>query len=463
MPRTRVDHSRSAATQLFSWHKHRKPDITVKKDNNCYYVIPTSEYHHSCAGCNIKIVQAKMSSTHRQQHHYLPLDSVRGVAALSVVVHHVILMPPFLAAFPQKAWFDWAYFHNAWLLVDLFFVLSGIVISMSYTNTDFGKFSFGEFIVRRLARVYPLHIVILVALLGFRLVRIGLVAAGAIPPAPATFQVNNAYSFVLNLFLLHSLGFIDYLSWNGPSWSISVEFYTYILFAFMLIVAERLNTLRFLYWCAILLVISNWLIIVFVLQKPDLGLQYDHGFLRCVLSFFLGVLTVKAVSAIPRTIPASLQSGVQIGSMFISFLLVSIEGAYPAVSFVAPIVFATFLGSLLAFPAAWGLPRLLQTAPLVWLGSRSYSLYMTHALVILLAEYAVRAVGPRAIESLDSISTGLAATLTFSAVIAAVIALSSLTYRYVEIPGSRLLRGLVLQTRSGFSTAFADNPSRGAG
>src|SRR5258708_16655147 len=210
---------------------------------------------------------------HCEKADFLALDSIRGIAATYVVIHHLILMPTFLKAFPQNAWVNWSFFRSAWLLVDLFFVLSGMVMSLSYVKPDFGHFSLREFMVRRLARVYPLHIVMLFAALLFRFVRIGLVVAGVVVAMPAAFEVNNAYSFFLNVFLLHSLGFIDYLSWNAPSWSISVEFYTYLVFGLVVLLAQRLGSLRYLYGCAAFLVAGSWLVIVFVLDKRSLGLH----------------------------------------------------------------------------------------------------------------------------------------------------------------------------------------------
>lgn len=149
-----------------------------------------------------------------------------------------------IASFPNKAWVDVAFFHNAWMFVDLFFVLSGIVISFSYTQFDFGTFSFRDFVVRRLARIYPLHIVTLFATLGFRLLKIAVVAFGVMHLVPAETPVNNLYSFVANVFLLHALGVLDYLSWNGPSWSISAEFYTYLIFGAVLVFAQRRDQFR---------------------------------------------------------------------------------------------------------------------------------------------------------------------------------------------------------------------------
>ena len=131
--------------------------------------------------------------------------------------------------------------------------------------------------------------------------------AGLVAVAPAAFEVNNAYAFFLNVGLLHSLGFIDYMSWNGPSWSISVEFYSYLIFGLVLLLAQRFGSIRYLYGCAALLVACSWLAIVVVLSKKDLALIFDFGILRCITGFFLGVLTVKAVGFLPRTTSAGLQ------------------------------------------------------------------------------------------------------------------------------------------------------------
>ncbi|MCA6125510.1 acyltransferase [Bradyrhizobium sp. WSM 1704] len=393
-----------------------------------------------------------MQQVHREKAHVLPLDSIRGIAAISVVIHHLILMPTFLAAFPHNAWINWSFFRSAWLLVDLFFVLSGIVMSLSYVRGEFGQFSLREFMVRRLARVYPLHIVMLFASLLFRLLRIGLVMAGVVVAVPAAFEVNNAYSFVLNLFLLHSMGPIDYLSWNAPSWSISVEFYTYLAFGLVVLFAQRFKSLRYFYLGALLLAAGSWLVIVFVLQKKSLGLQTDFGILRCFTSFFLGVLTVRVVERLPRRIGPAMQGALQLAAMIASVAVVSLVEAYPAISFAAPLTFAIFLGSLLAFPDAVLVPRMLVARPLVWLGRRSYSVYMVHALVVLFAEYFVRAVGPRIIHALDSICAGLPATLNLVASLAAVLIVSHFTYLYVEIPGGKYMRDVLGSRRGKFAT-----------
>ncbi|MEY9182648.1 peptidoglycan/LPS O-acetylase OafA/YrhL [Bradyrhizobium sp. USDA 326] len=393
----------------------------------------------------------------REKAHVQPLDSIRGIAATSVVIHHLLLMPTFLAAFPHNAWINCSFFRSAWLLVDLFFVLSGMVMALSYIENDFTRFSLREFMIRRLARVYPLHIVMLLANLVFRLLRIGLVMAGVVVAAPTVFEVNNAYSFSLNVLLLHSMGFIDYLSWNAPSWSISVEFYTYFVFGLIVLFALRMGSLSWFYVLSGLLAVGSLVFIIFVLEKRSLELQTDFGLLRCFVGFFLGVLMVKIVDRLRAKPGAAVQGVLQFVAMIASVVLVSLAETNPAATFLAPVMFAIFLGSLLAFPDALLMPRILVAKPLIWLGRRSYSIYMVHALVVLLAEYFVRGVGAGRIAALDSIWAGLPATLNLVVSLAAVLAVSHLTYLYVEIPGGRLLRNAF-----GSPPDFAPSPARSA-
>ncbi|MFH1345056.1 MAG: acyltransferase [Pseudomonadota bacterium] len=378
-----------------------------------------------------------------QKPHYLPLDSIRGIAALSVVIHHVVISRTVIAAFPQKAWIDVPFFHNAWLFVDLFFVLSGMVISLNYAASDFRDFSLREFVLRRLARIYPLHLVTLLAMLMLRFARLGLVAIGILAVAPVQTEVNTGYSFFLNVLLLQSMGLFDHLSWNGPSWSISTEFYTYLLFGVLLLGARYSGSRRLFYAASVVLVAGSAWLIVFGLGKPSLDFHTDFGFFRCVLSFFVGVLTVRIVSGLPSTSLRVAPSVLQIGALLTAIAIICLVGSHPAISFAAPFAFAVLLGSLMAFPTASPLPTLLAVRPLVWLGKRSYSIYMVHAIVLVLAEYAIRAAGPRPVRALDTIADGAAATLLVVLVVAGVLLLSDFTYKHVELKGGKLLLRIV--------------------
>src|SRR5207245_2035132 len=139
---------------------------------------------------------------------------------------------------------------------------------------------------------------------------------------------------------------------------------------------------------------------------------------------------VKVVSLLPsgvRRANVYWLGGFQLAAMIATFAHVWLVEAYPWISFAAPLTFAVFLGSLLAFPNAAVVPPILVARPLVWLGARSYSIYMVHAFVVLLAEYFVRALGARPIAALDAVYPGLSTTLNLLVVLAAVLVLSNLT------------------------------------
>lgn len=383
---------------------------------------------------------------HHRRAHYLPLDSLRGIAALSVVIHHFVISQSFSALFANKAWIDTPFFHNAWMFVDLFFVLSGIVISLSYVQPEFGKFPFGEFVIRRLARIYPLHIATLFAFLLFRLIKLGLIAAGGAHFVPAEAPVNNAYSFVINVLLLHALGFVPYLSWNGPSWSISAEFYTYLVFGVVVVVAQRFADLRVLRGMAAALVVGSLAVILFVLHERSMDFHYDFGIVRCIFSFFIGVLTAGVATSLPpQQRHGAAWNAVQIGAVLAVLLIVSEVAAVPALGFVAPLAFAVLLGSLMVYPGG-ALPRLLSRAPLIWLGKRSYSIYMVHAFALVLMEYAARAVGGARLAALDVILPGTGATLAVVVLVVAVLVLSDITFRWIEVPGSGAVLKLINRT-----------------
>ncbi|MCW2225435.1 peptidoglycan/LPS O-acetylase OafA/YrhL [Bradyrhizobium japonicum] len=377
---------------------------------------------------------------HQTKAHYVPLDSVRGLAALCVVVHHFVGSDPLAAALPHRAWIDVAFFHNSWLFVDLFFVLSGIVISMSYVQSEFSEFDFRTFTLRRIARIYPLHIVMLFAFLAFRLMRLTLTELDLLhfsTNETADLQVNNVYSFVANVFLLHAMGVLDYLSWNGPSWSISAEFYTYLVFGAVVVLSQRLGYIKLVYAFSAVLAVTGAALIIFVLKNETLDFQ-TNAFTRCFLGFFVGVLTLRFVSGKGRSVSPFVQSACQIGAAVVAIVLVSIVGFDERLSFVAPIVFGALLGSLMAFPERL-LPKLLSVRPLVWLGKRSYSIYMTHALILVLIQYFARGVGTGRLQIVDNILPGLAASLLLAVFVVAVLVLSNLTYLWVEMPGSRFV------------------------
>jgi len=95
-------------------------------------------------------------------HRFVALDSLRGLAALLVVLHH-INGAGYLLSLPL--------FRYGSLAVDFFFVLSGFVIAANYGERLTQGFSIGRFMALRLGRVYPLHLVVLAIFVSLELLQ----------------------------------------------------------------------------------------------------------------------------------------------------------------------------------------------------------------------------------------------------------------------------------------------------
>ena len=165
----------------------------------------------------------------------LPLQGMRGLAALWVAVMHVVHESYFtsLAAFLPAPVTN-AIFHG-YVGVDIFFVLSGFVMCHVY-KAQFDALrwrAYPHFLLIRLGRIYPLHLLIL---LIYGVVALGYIATGR----PLDPQRYSASCFVESVLLVHSWGWRDYtLCWNIVSWSISAEWMAYLAFPFILLALRR--------------------------------------------------------------------------------------------------------------------------------------------------------------------------------------------------------------------------------
>ena len=154
-------------------------------------------------------------------HRFTALDSLRGIAALGVVLHHLPASNG-LAALPLA--------HMGSLFVDFFFVLSGFVIACSYGDKLAGGFPLRRFAVLRLGRVVPVHLLMIGLFLVLELLAWALGAGGLSLRAPFTgsHSLGHLFSatFLLDGYVPHRQNY-----YNGVSWSISVELFLYALAA----------------------------------------------------------------------------------------------------------------------------------------------------------------------------------------------------------------------------------------
>jgi peptidoglycan/LPS O-acetylase OafA/YrhL len=313
------------------------------------------------------------------------LTALRGLAAWWVVFYH---FAPFLYAhLPVNIWLI---SKKGFLAVDLFFILSGFVIFYTYQHSlTANSQSIRNFFVKRLARVYPLHLLILLGYLGFVLV---LYFAKGVVPDASSFSLTQ---FGLQLFLLQAWGFSEgaAFSWNYPAWSISTEFFAYLLFPIMLLwlKPQRWPTLFLVAGIGMTIValilfyfalgicpgtmVSDQIQVVSTPKICSLNRMIDQtSLLRCALQFFIGVCLCVLY----------LRSGAQRARWgFISLCLgiaCLILGIWLRVN---DVYFATLSWALLVFGVAvepWLVKKILCHRPLVWLGNISYATYLCHAL-----------------------------------------------------------------------------------
>jgi peptidoglycan/LPS O-acetylase OafA/YrhL len=289
------------------------------------------------------------------------LDGLRGIFSIMVIAHHH-------NAFKESIFYNNFFVINSSLFVDFFFVLSGFVIAMNYLGKINAPADFGKFLKRRFIRLYPLLfytevVFILANLLGDQ----------------STFK--NVSNLSLSYYLLTAFDtltfmgstpiFGDWMSINYPAWSISSEMISYLIFGLVLLLARNYKMIAF----AILTALS----IAFIIWRGEYMLAYDYGFIRGLLCFCMGIFTFaflrnRSLNLAILEIP------------FLIFLLAAMYVAHHAAlnlwRLAFPLIFST--GIVIFASSAGIVSRMLSSKPFQYLGRISYSIYLNHAIVLIL-------------------------------------------------------------------------------
>lgn len=307
--------------------------------------------------------------TMKKGRRYVVLDSWRGICACMVALFHFKT---------NSHTYDLPFFRNAYLFVDFFFVLSGFVIFANYAEKLRQGFGVVRFLIMRFGRVYPLHFAVLMAFIGWDIVQLVFPkVAGYAKYPPFSGPGETADYIVSNLLLTHSLGLHDYLALNGPSWSISTEFYAYVLFALAITV--------FRHRIHVFLVVAVFLspLFLYLFSPGFMDTTYQYGYVRCVYGFGMGALTWLFLDRWQRLLAAgfvqrSTVSYVEAVTLLLVIAFVSFAGTGPA-SLLAPIVFSIAI-YVFSFEGGW-VSSLLKSRLFLLLGVLSYSIYMNQMLV----------------------------------------------------------------------------------
>ncbi|QGZ29470.1 acyltransferase family protein [Stutzerimonas stutzeri] len=369
---------------------------------------------------------------------FVVLDSFRGICAVAVVLFHTQILLSFS---------ELSFFRHADLFVEFFFVLSGFVLFHAYGRRDFGPDAFKRFIISRTFRLYPLHLVMLLVFIGLEFGKLWAEHHG-FSFNDAAFSGKTAPSEILpNALLLQSwIGDFNSLSFNTPAWSISIEYYLYMVLGLVLLVMPR--------YCAQVLALATLISFAALYVELDVIKPFIWRGASC---FFAGALTYRLYErlepAIARLDDRPLFTALEVLCLLLVYRTLTHET--PHQGMVASLLFCAVV---LVFANERGaLSQLLQRRGFARLGELSFSIYLTHAAVIFAftsaavvlskltgSQYTLILQQPGSEQIMRYISTGsvLMDDLLTMVELGAVLAVSCLTYHYVELKGIELGRRL---------------------
>jgi peptidoglycan/LPS O-acetylase OafA/YrhL len=296
------------------------------------------------------------------------LTPLRGIAAILVAVFHFEMA---ICRFVPAA--TTMFFEKSYLMVDLFFVLSGFIMLHVYGRAFDGVLQRGQlrhFLVARFARTYPLHL--------FTLLLLVVIVRYLTSWGNPAIVLEQPRDILPNVFLLQSFGVCHIYNWNIPSWSISAEWGAYLLFPFLTLWISRQRK-----GASILLaigVVAAWVCIEYVLPRKNplnpaipvphnLNTTFDYGWLRGVAGFSAGMILYQLyrLSGIDRVMGSDAAS--------VLILLLVAAGLHFAVN--DALVVVLFAALVLNFALNNGvLHRVCNNRTLQYLGDISYSIYL---------------------------------------------------------------------------------------
>ena len=283
------------------------------------------------------------------------LDSFRGIAAICVAMSHMRYAGSFA---------ELDFFRGGWLFVEFFFVLSGFVLTHGYAFRE--NLTFKQFAIPRTFRILPLHIAILFVFLvlevgKFIASQYGLNFNSGVFAGPTAIR-----EIIPNLFLLQSWTDYTVLSFNIPSWSLSVEYYLYMLFFVTLFLK---GGARGLLWLGIVITVAY-------LFLNNIALLTE-SVVRGLYSFFIGTLTYLVYrnmkNYIIKTPPYVLNFFELVCVMAVFFIVaLNLESSTRT----GPLLFSF---TILVFSFEKGfISQFFKHNIFIFFGKISYSIYMTH-------------------------------------------------------------------------------------
>ena len=350
------------------------------------------------------------------------IDGLRAVAVLAVVAFH---------AFP-----NWA--RGGFTGVDVFFVISGYLIStIIFENLGKGTFSFSEFYIRRIKRIFPALILVLVACLAF-----GWFALLADEFKQLGKHIASGSGFVSNIIFWNEAGYFDNAADTKPLlhlWSLGIEEQFYIVWPLLLWLAwkRKFNLLTL----TTLIAAASFLLNVEEVKKNAVAAFYSpqtrfwelssgsllawvtlykkdsFAAMKNKVANYLAPLVYREKQEANGKVLSNVFSFVGLFFLAYGFWRINKELSFPGGWALVPVLGAVF--TISAGSKAWGNRILLSNKVVVWFGLVSFPLYLWHWPLLSFARIVEGGVPSR--------------NIRIAAVILS-IALAWLTYKIVERP-----------------------------
>lgn len=338
------------------------------------------------------------------------LTSLRFFAAILVVLSHL----GFLAtnAYTPVSWVAKNVFYEGYMGVTFFFILSGFILSHSYgPRFRESQVTYRAFMVARIARIFPLHLLMLIVALPFAV--FGAEKLSGMAALRLPFNVALLQAFVPSE--------AWYFSFNAPSWSLSVEMFFYALFPLFVLLGSR--------WLCLLIVVT----FAAKLALPSTHfLQYIFPPLR-IADFTLGILLHRWVVA-RGPVPDRLATGSQIASVCLLAVFTALSaGVAPWIRYD---IFYMLPMACLVLTFAWqngALAKAISRPGWLLLGEASFALYLVHWLVIRYGERFRSAAFPG--------EHPVADLIVAAAYVGGSVAISIALFKLYEIPAKRFVIG----------------------
>jgi peptidoglycan/LPS O-acetylase OafA/YrhL len=347
----------------------------------------------------------------------LKLDGLRGIFSLMIVFLHYDprILPNFLG--------ENFIVRQSWIFVEFFFVLSGYVISFNYSKIETIDL-LKTFVKKRFIRLYPL---LLFSTLLFFLFE----------SFSNVFLINHInspesvgslfYKTIDTLFLTNSTPiFGSGGGMNAPSWSISSEMISYLVFGVIIFIFQpKYRSLIFVF----IVLLSGFF--QFTLGDLDLDLR----FLRGTLSFSLGVLLYK-INNLKFRVPNYFELIIPIIVIW-SMYLINLESEFNKIHRIVTINFVFFVSIGILLKTNGFISKFLEERSIQYLGKISYSIYLNHLIIITIFS--------RSIFSLMKIDQTITSQLlVFIISIVLVLFYSNFTFKNIELKIGRFLKNILL-------------------